>query len=315
MDKIGVLLSILGSVKVLIEKDNIQDYRGAGVKRTIVTTIKVTHETIKILEFCFENNILLCRLPSHTSHKLQPCDVGVFAPLKTAHRDQVERLNQGGIDRVGKEHFTSLYKPAWDRAITKRNIIAGWAATSLFPFNPERVLRGIQKPPATLTIPKTNNKAVRSSPQEVLQTPVTPVTPVRAESLTSLQNLIKQDAHALDKISKQRLERHVEKMATAAQISFAECGLLQDQTRFLFGINNEAKVRRSTRSIVLGKAKVISFEDLGEAPAKRDAKEKAIASKGNRSRKRKNPQETEAGPSAPEEAEAGPSAPKVVRMS
>ena len=40
-----------------------------------------THETLEILEHCFANNIILCRLPSHTSHKLQPCDVAVFAPL------------------------------------------------------------------------------------------------------------------------------------------------------------------------------------------------------------------------------------------
>jgi hypothetical protein len=40
MDEIGVLLSILGSIKVLIGKDDIQDYRGAGVKWTIVTAIE-----------------------------------------------------------------------------------------------------------------------------------------------------------------------------------------------------------------------------------------------------------------------------------
>ena len=40
-----------------------------------------THETLEVLEHCFANNIILCRLPSHTSHKLQPCDVAVFAPL------------------------------------------------------------------------------------------------------------------------------------------------------------------------------------------------------------------------------------------
>ena len=49
-----------------------------------------THETHEILEYCFENNIILCRLPSHTSHKLQPCDVAVFAPLKAAYREEVE---------------------------------------------------------------------------------------------------------------------------------------------------------------------------------------------------------------------------------
>lgn len=46
-----------------------------------------THETLKILEFCFENNIILCRLPSHTSHKLQPCDVGAFTTLKAAFEE------------------------------------------------------------------------------------------------------------------------------------------------------------------------------------------------------------------------------------
>jgi hypothetical protein len=53
-----------------------------------------TRETLETLEFCFSNNIEICCLPSHTSHKLQLCDVGgVFAPLKTPYRDQVKRLN------------------------------------------------------------------------------------------------------------------------------------------------------------------------------------------------------------------------------
>jgi len=51
-----------------------------------------THETLEALEFCFENNIILCRFPSHTSYKLQPCDVGLFAPLKAAYRDEAKRL-------------------------------------------------------------------------------------------------------------------------------------------------------------------------------------------------------------------------------
>ena len=33
------MLSMLGSVKVLVSKDDLRDYRGAGVKRTTVTTI------------------------------------------------------------------------------------------------------------------------------------------------------------------------------------------------------------------------------------------------------------------------------------
>lgn len=91
-----------------------------------------THETLEFLEYCSTNNIILCRLPSHTSHKLQSCDVAAFGPLKAAYRDQVERLYRGGADIVGKEHFTSLYSPARERAFTKKNILAGWAKLAYF---------------------------------------------------------------------------------------------------------------------------------------------------------------------------------------
>ena len=40
MDETGVMLCMLGSVKVLIGKDDPRDYRGAGVKRTMVTAIE-----------------------------------------------------------------------------------------------------------------------------------------------------------------------------------------------------------------------------------------------------------------------------------
>lgn len=359
MDESGVMLCMLGSVKVIVGKDDPRDYRGAGVKRTMVTAIECisangrsllpmiiwpatthrsnwttfptpgwhyacsesgytdskislewlkcvfdpqtkgqanqksrvlicdgfgTHETLEVLEVCFENNIILCRLPSHISHKLQPCDVGVFAPLKAAYRDQVERLYRGGANTVGKDHFTSLYSPARERAFTKRNVTAAWTASGLFPFNPDRVLRDTPKSSAQLTAPKANEIKVGSCTQDdMLQTPVTPVS---AEALTSLHNLIKQDAHTLNKTSIQRQQRHVQKLANAAQISFAERALLHDQNQFLTRMNNEAKVRRSTNSVVLGKAKVMSYEDIEEARAKRAAKE-IIKGKGKRGRKRK----------------------------
>jgi hypothetical protein len=39
MDETGVMLSMLGSVKVLVSKHDIRDYRGARVKRITVTTV------------------------------------------------------------------------------------------------------------------------------------------------------------------------------------------------------------------------------------------------------------------------------------
>ena len=109
------------------------------------------------------------------------------------------------------------------------------------------------------------------APDEILQTPLTPVS---AEALISLQNqIIKQDAHALDKTSRQSLERHIQKLAKTTQISLAKGALQQDQIRFLMTINNKAKVQRSTKPVVLGKAKVMSYEDLIAKRAESQAKE------------------------------------------
>jgi len=245
-----------------------------------------THESVEMLEYCFENNIILCRLPSHTSHKLQPCDVAVFAPLKAAYRGQVDRLERAGTNTIGKEHFTSLYSPARERAFTKANIAAGWAATGLFPFDPDRVLKDTPKPPAELTASNTDEMKVRSCPQDdALQTPVTPVS---TEALMSLQNfIIKKYSHALDETSKQSLERHLKKFTKAGQTFFAKGVLQQHQIRFLIKMNDEFKVRRSTRSVVLGKAKVMGFEELEEARVKRAEKEAAQEEKGKRKRGRK----------------------------
>ena len=40
MDETGVMLSMLGSVKVLVGKDDLRDHRGTSVKRTMVTAIE-----------------------------------------------------------------------------------------------------------------------------------------------------------------------------------------------------------------------------------------------------------------------------------
>jgi hypothetical protein len=119
------------------------------------------------------------------------------------------------------------------------------------------------------------------------------VTPVSAEGLASLHNLIKEDMLTLGESSIQCVGRHVQKLAHAAQVSFAEGAflrakraLLKNRNQMLTELNNEAKVCRSTRSVVLGKAKVMSYEDIEEARKKRAAKD-ATKGKGKRGRKHK----------------------------
>lgn len=103
-----------------------------------------------------------------------------------------------------------------------------------------------------------------------------------AEGLAPVQDLIHQDADALDEVSKWRLRKHLQKLFKAAKTSFAERGLQDEQIKFLHRVNDEAKVRRSTPSLILGKAKVMSYEDLEAARARRAAGKSASGKKTGR---------------------------------
>lgn len=72
------------------------------------------------------------------------------------------------------------------------------------------------------------------------KTPITPITLVTREGLASLHEIIKRDAQALDEMSKQRLHRQVQKLASATQTSLTERIILEDQNRFSCKMNNEA---------------------------------------------------------------------------
>lgn len=202
------------------------------------------------------------------------------------------------MDIVGKEHSTYLYSPARDRALTSRNIRARWSAAGLFPFDPERVLRDVPKPVAEV-----DPEAEAMSADLLSEVPRTPITPVTTEALTSLHDLIVRDTHALDAMNKDRLQKRIQTLASAAKVSFAAQALHRNQV--LLEINREAKARQSTKSLVLGKAKVMNFEDLEEARAKRAEKGQASVSKPKRRNKRKSDAEGRStAPLLPEPANA-----------
>jgi hypothetical protein len=99
--------------------------------------------------------------------------------------------------------------------MTKKNILAGWAKSGLFLFNPSRVLRDIVKLVAPLTIQVPYE--TESTQNGVAQTLVTPVS---SEAVTQLLSLIKQDSHS-NELNEVRHHRLIQKLANAADRSIA----------------------------------------------------------------------------------------------
>ncbi|KAL5371149.1 hypothetical protein PMIN06_012958 [Paraphaeosphaeria minitans] len=169
--------------------------------------------------------------------------------------------------------------------MSRKNILAGWAKAGLFPFNPDRVLRSLAKPLVPLSVRSEGIKPCLSHEVPSHGVLHTPITPVSSEALSSLLTLIRQDLH--DEPSRRRHQKLLQKLANAAQTSFAQQALDQDHIQFLSNMNNEAKPRRKTKSEILGKARVMSYEDIEAARAKRAEHKAATEAKGKRKRGRK----------------------------
>jgi hypothetical protein len=113
--------------------------------------------------------------------------------------------------------------------------------------------------------------------------PATPVTPVDLAGILTLHDVIRRDVQGLDSGSQRRLQKHVQKLSKAVETSFAEHVLLERRNKFLQRSNSEARVRRSTRSKVIGTARVMSCANLEKARDKRALRDaRSIAKRRSR---------------------------------
>ena len=256
--------------------------RANGRPRILINDGFETHESLDVLTFCFENNIVLCRLPSHTSHKLQPCDVSVFSPLKTAYREQVEHLERRGANTVNKEHFVLLYRRAREVALTARNIRSGWSKAGLFPFNPSRVLDGMSAPiegPFAQPAPPGLQGVQEPLSSQSLTTPTT------TEGVYNLYRMLEEKL-AVDGTTN---DPCLQKLLHATQKAFADRSLLHDENESLLKQNDEKRVRQNTKSTVIsqGNARIMSYADIVEVQRRRTAKTDTNKAKPPTKRKQK----------------------------
>jgi hypothetical protein len=163
-----------------------------------------THLHPDVIEYLWRNKIVPFCLPPHTSHVLQPLDVGVFSSLQTAYGTAVNKQRAG----VDKEDFPDLFAFARQRSFTRENIQAGFKQTGIWPFNPHQRLKSvrnplenpsedfrpttpIEEPPYSPRLRPRTPEFYRSKPDDILYSPRTPTKPSEAQQLfeAALENL------------------------------------------------------------------------------------------------------------------------------
>ncbi|KZR99216.1 Uncharacterized protein APZ42_005006, partial [Daphnia magna] len=95
-----------------------------------------SHLDFSVIKFAKENGIHLLTFPPHCSHRLQPLDITVFGPFKSALK---QAFNDWMLQHPGKRitihDVAELSRLPYLASFTPANIIAGFKNSGISPFN------------------------------------------------------------------------------------------------------------------------------------------------------------------------------------
>lgn len=114
--------------------------RVRGRFRLLILDGHGSHLTPQFDRICAENNIIPLCTPSHSSHLLQPLDVGCFAVLKRTYSRFVSDLARTGYNHIDKFDFLADYPRARIEAFQPNIVQNSFAATGIVPVDANRVL-------------------------------------------------------------------------------------------------------------------------------------------------------------------------------
>ena len=99
-----------------------------------------SHVSIELIELARSNDIHLLCLPAHTSHLLQPLDVGVFKSFKSNFNKACSNYISKNPGRViTADILAALVGEAYPVSFTPVNIMSGFKKSGIWPINPGEV--------------------------------------------------------------------------------------------------------------------------------------------------------------------------------
>ncbi|KAF2187532.1 DDE-domain-containing protein, partial [Zopfia rhizophila CBS 207.26] len=101
-----------------------------------------SHVNMRFINWAIAHRIIILVFPPHSTHTLQPLDVGLFRPLSDYYTQEVTQYVHWtqGLVGITKRDFFRFFWVAFNKAFTKDNVFSGWQRTGLHPFAPEVIL-------------------------------------------------------------------------------------------------------------------------------------------------------------------------------
>ena len=249
-----------------------------GTYRLLVLDGHESHHSADFEEYCRTNNILTLCMPAHSSHLLQPLDIGCFGPLKKAYSRQIENLVRTRITHVSKEAFIPAFVEAFKATITKKNIQGGFRGAGLVPYDPEIVISQLD---IRLSTPTPENSRPATSHSWVSKTPQT------TKDASSQTTLIKQRIIRHQSSSPTPILEAMDLFAKGTAKVMQENILLRTELERVQKANNELSRRRRTKRQLIQQGGTLDLQDIQELETQADVQSQILKEEGqSRGKKR-----------------------------
>ena len=155
----------------LFEKETAAKAKGSW--RLLFVDGHGSHVNMKFLNWCEQNRILVAIYLPHSTHRLQPLDVSVFAPLAHHYSQGLDSLirQSEGHAAMSKRDFFAIFWPAFEKAFTQTNIASAWSKTGIVPFNPKEVLAMFSSPSENITEQLSAERSASGSSSSAFDSP------------------------------------------------------------------------------------------------------------------------------------------------
>jgi DDE superfamily endonuclease len=128
----------LGSAWLRNDFDPATRDKAAGQYRLLILDGHNSHCTFTFCKYAADKKIIIICLPSHTTHALQPCDVGAFGPLAQSWKREVTLAAQSLI-AIRKDNLLVHYHTARVEALKPTTIQSAFRKTGIWPLNPDAI--------------------------------------------------------------------------------------------------------------------------------------------------------------------------------
>lgn len=135
-----------------------------------------SHISVSLIDWAKQENIILFILPAHTSHVLQPMDIGCFGPFESIYNAVAHKyMRENCGASITRNNICPIACKAYSKALSPDNLQNSFKKAGIYPFNPKVVEASCFLPSTVLeqeksVTPEATSDDISPADQEPCQT-------------------------------------------------------------------------------------------------------------------------------------------------